>query len=79
MLKNLMLNIEHNKLIEKNKPNLDKQNLYPLISSLLGNNSSKSTWWVIIVGYFIKKTHRVEKEALKILFINILLDNYVYS
>ena len=25
-----MLNIEHNKLIEKNKPSLDKQNLYPL-------------------------------------------------
>ena len=25
-----MLNTEHNKLIYKNKPNLDKQNLYPL-------------------------------------------------
>ena len=25
-----MLNIEHNKLIEKNKPNLDKQSLHPL-------------------------------------------------
>ena len=25
-----MLNIEPNKLIEKNKPSLDKQNLYPL-------------------------------------------------
>ena len=25
-----MLNIEHNKLIKKKKPNLDKQSLYPL-------------------------------------------------
>ena len=25
-----MLNLEHNKLIEKNKLNVDKQNLYPL-------------------------------------------------
>lgn len=25
-----MLNIKHKKLIEKNKPNLDKHNLYPL-------------------------------------------------
>ena len=25
-----MLNSEHSKLIEKNEPNLDKQNLYPL-------------------------------------------------
>ena len=36
-----MLNIEHNKLIEKKNPNLDKQNLYPLYVFLLRLASEK--------------------------------------
>ena len=37
-----MLNIEHNKLIKKKNPNLDKQNLYPLYVFLLQLASEKN-------------------------------------
>ena len=37
-----MLNIEHNKLIKKKNPNLDKQNLYPLYVFLLRLASEKN-------------------------------------